>query len=205
MLLIGTHGGSSLLRQRPDRAPTELNANGFAIGKFIVAAGEVSRDGIAANSKRKLFVTSDKIRSPGHQNGEYIPRAITGLRNSCSSTNTEIGRCLLRPANLDNGAFDRLSRYETALCRQIGHCSMSLKSFDGTVTRESPCIGKVLQRKPDLDDDDVVATRHLGATKASKAKTFLLIRSFKRTNACCASRIKPATNAFGSISMNRQS
>jgi hypothetical protein len=31
------------------------------------------------------------------------------------STNAEIGRCFLRLANLDNGAFDRLTRYETAL------------------------------------------------------------------------------------------
>jgi hypothetical protein len=35
-------------------------------------------------------------------------------------TNTEIGRCFLRLANLDSGAFDRLSRYETALWRQVG-------------------------------------------------------------------------------------
>jgi len=35
------------------------------------------------------------------------------------SINADIGRCFLRLANLDNGAFDRLSRYETALWRQI--------------------------------------------------------------------------------------
>jgi hypothetical protein len=35
-------------------------------------------------------------------------------------TNAEIGRCFLRLSNLDNGAFDRLSRYETALWRQVG-------------------------------------------------------------------------------------
>ena len=31
--------------------------------------------------------------------------------------NADIARCFLRLANLDNGAFDRLSRYETALWR----------------------------------------------------------------------------------------
>jgi hypothetical protein len=80
--------------------------------------------------------------------GEYILHAITGLRNcptnppqdnesddqtgmnddtSCSTANTDIGRCFLRLVNLDNGAFDRLSRYETALWRQIGQLLYVLK------------------------------------------------------------------------------
>jgi hypothetical protein len=41
-------------------------------------------------------------------------------------TNVEIGRCFLRLANLDNGAFDRLSRYETALWRQVGQVLFTL-------------------------------------------------------------------------------
>jgi hypothetical protein len=41
-------------------------------------------------------------------------------------TNAEIGRCFLRLANLDNGAFDRLSRYETALWRQVGQVLFTL-------------------------------------------------------------------------------
>jgi hypothetical protein len=42
------------------------------------------------------------------------------------STNNEIGRCFLRLANLDNGAFDRLTRYETALWRQVGQILFTL-------------------------------------------------------------------------------
>jgi hypothetical protein len=41
-------------------------------------------------------------------------------------TNAEFGRCFLRLANLDNGAFDRLSRYETALWRQVGQVLFTL-------------------------------------------------------------------------------
>ena len=72
-------------------------------------------------------------------NEKYILRAITGFKDSStnpsqdhepdttstdddpsgSMTNIEIGRCFLRLANLDNGAFERLSRYETALWRQM--------------------------------------------------------------------------------------
>lgn len=84
---------------------------------------------------------------PRPPNGEYILRAITGIKNSPtnpsqdnepgksstdedpsrSANNTEIGRCFLRLANLDNGAFERLSRYETALWRQIGQLLYVLK------------------------------------------------------------------------------
>ena len=45
---------------------------------------------------------------------------------SLHSNNAEIGRCFLRLANLDNGAFDRLSRYETALWRQVGQVLFTL-------------------------------------------------------------------------------
>jgi hypothetical protein len=51
-----------------------------------------------------------------HDHGGDLGRAAGPLH----STNVEIGRCFLRLANLDNGAFDRLSRYETALWRQVG-------------------------------------------------------------------------------------
>ena len=47
--------------------------------------------------------------------------------NSPYRTNIDIGRCFLRLANLDNGAFDRLSRYETALWRQVGQVLFTLE------------------------------------------------------------------------------
>ena len=45
------------------------------------------------------------------------------------ASNTKIGRCFLRLANVDNGAFDRLSRYETALWRQVGQVLFTLDSL----------------------------------------------------------------------------
>ena len=45
---------------------------------------------------------------------------------AASSTSTHIARCFLRLANLDNGAFDRANRYETALWRQIGQILLTL-------------------------------------------------------------------------------
>jgi hypothetical protein len=51
---------------------------------------------------------------------------------SVQSTNAEIGRCFLRLANLDNGAFDRLSRYETALWRQVGQLLFTLDALRQT-------------------------------------------------------------------------
>jgi hypothetical protein len=38
----------------------------------------------------------------------------------------------LRLANLDNGALDRLSRYETALWRQVGQVLFTLESLRRT-------------------------------------------------------------------------
>jgi hypothetical protein len=59
---------------------------------------------------------------PRQQHGDDLGCAAGSPR----STNAEIGRCFLRLANLDNGAFDRLSRYETALWRQVGQILFTL-------------------------------------------------------------------------------
>ena len=84
---------------------------------------------------------------PRPPNSEYFLRTIASLRNSPTTPpqdnepdktstdddpsrptiNIEIGRCFLRLANLDNGAFERLSRYETALWRQVGQLLYVLK------------------------------------------------------------------------------
>jgi len=41
-------------------------------------------------------------------------------------TNTDLARCFLRLANLDNCAFERTNRYETALWRQVGQVLLML-------------------------------------------------------------------------------
>ena len=62
------------------------------------------------------------------------------------STKAEIARCFLRLANLDNGAFERLSRYETALWRQVGQILFTLdtlrrqgRAFSGNGFRLTIC------------------------------------------------------------------
>ena len=57
----------------------------------------------------------------------YIARKNPNVADETSDTsNTEIARCFLRLANLDNGAFERANRYETALWRQIGQILLTL-------------------------------------------------------------------------------
>jgi hypothetical protein len=43
------------------------------------------------------------------------------------SINTQFARCFLRLANLDNGAFERLSRYEGTLWRQACQITLALR------------------------------------------------------------------------------
>ncbi len=49
-----------------------------------------------------------------------------GANETLVSSSTHIARCFLRLANVDNGAFDRANRYETALWRQIGQILLML-------------------------------------------------------------------------------
>jgi hypothetical protein len=54
-------------------------------------------------------------------------RPIDGCSRYPSKTNVEIARCFQRLANVDNGAFERLTRYETALWRQAERILFILK------------------------------------------------------------------------------
>jgi hypothetical protein len=54
-------------------------------------------------------------------------RPIDGSSRYPSKTNVEIARCFQRLANVDNGAFERLTRYETALWRQAERILFILK------------------------------------------------------------------------------
>ena len=52
-----------------------------------------------------------------------------GVNEQPDCNNAEVGRCFLRLAQLDNGAFDRLSRYETALWRHLCQVLFTLDSL----------------------------------------------------------------------------
>jgi hypothetical protein len=47
-------------------------------------------------------------------------------RSAANSSNVPIACCFLRLASVDNGAFDRLTRYERALWRQAGQIALML-------------------------------------------------------------------------------
>jgi hypothetical protein len=60
---------------------------------------------------------------------EYVPQSPHNIHS-------EIARCFLRLTNVDNGAFERVGRYETALWRQVGQILLMLdmlrrKNLDG--------------------------------------------------------------------------
>jgi hypothetical protein len=57
---------------------------------------------------------------------------LAGAAESPQNINAEVGLCFLRLANLDSGAFDRLSRYETALWRQVSQILFTLNVFRRT-------------------------------------------------------------------------
>jgi hypothetical protein len=56
----------------------------------------------------------------GHSTSGLAPQPISGAR--------DLAHCFLRLANLDNGVFERLGRYESALSRQVVRILFLLKS-----------------------------------------------------------------------------
>jgi hypothetical protein len=77
----------------------------------------------------------DAIRFVGgdRADGRWGGQGDVGSSEASPQTfNAEIGRCFLRLANLDNGAFERLSRYETALWRQVGQVLITLDMLPRT-------------------------------------------------------------------------
>jgi hypothetical protein len=55
-----------------------------------------------------------------HSTSRSAPQRVSGAR--------DLARCFLRLANLDNGVFERLGRYESALARQVARILFLLKS-----------------------------------------------------------------------------
>ena len=97
-----------------------------------------------------LQIQSEILREARHALGTLRQRRVSvldaiqfggGVRADCGwdrqgdvghsqgppqTINVEVGRCFLQLANFDNGAFERLSRYETALWRQVGQVLITL-------------------------------------------------------------------------------
>jgi hypothetical protein len=56
----------------------------------------------------------------GHSSSRLAVQPVSGAR--------DLAHCFLRLANLDNGVFERLGRYESALARQVARILFLLKS-----------------------------------------------------------------------------
>jgi hypothetical protein len=86
---------------------------------------------ICSGGRRSSHQSDQSDLAPGNNRSDstvsYIARNDSDDAGETSDTsNTEIARCFLRLANLDNGAFERANRYETALWRQIGQILLTL-------------------------------------------------------------------------------
>ena len=64
--------------------------------------------------------TDSDTGSPGHSTSRLAPQPVSSAR--------DLTHCFLRLANLDNGVFERLGRYESALARQVVRILCLLKS-----------------------------------------------------------------------------
>jgi hypothetical protein len=96
----------------PQEPRTGVNA-GIYKGPFACNGGEPSPRSDREWSNDRSDRTVSYIR-PNHPPG------------AGATSNTDIARCFLRLANLDNGVFERANRYEMALWRQVGQVLLTL-------------------------------------------------------------------------------
>lgn len=113
---------SDIMRDaRPQqREPVELHEQGCDAGlRLIVSASAIRQPDATWNELRAGDASSAQSNSGQDDESRTakMPQTATAL----------IARCFLRLANLDNGAFDRLSRYEGALWRQASQILFMLK------------------------------------------------------------------------------
>jgi hypothetical protein len=71
----------------------------------------------------------------GHSNSHLVPQSVSSAR--------DLAHCFLRLANLDNGVFERLGRYESALSRQVVRILFLLKTREklSSILRERNNFG----------------------------------------------------------------
>jgi len=116
---------SEILRESRQARGTQTQPRDRVLGTIVRLA-----DGLAGVRHDAEWSNRRADREPPQQHdGEVNLDCAAG---SPHRINVEIGRCFLRLANLDNGAFDRLSRYETALWRQVGQVLCTLDVFRRT-------------------------------------------------------------------------
>ena len=77
-------------------------------------------DGRAASPENTRTGHREDGGAPSASSGNYEPE---GSLAPLVTINAALGRRFLRLANLDSGEFERLSRYETAVWRQVNNSS----------------------------------------------------------------------------------
>jgi hypothetical protein len=77
------------------------------------------------------------------EGSEVVPNSDPTIVETAIDPNTELARCFLRLANLPNYAFDRLSRYEATLWRQVGQVLLTLDTLDRRKPRERRARSRV--------------------------------------------------------------
>jgi hypothetical protein len=80
----------------------------------------VHADAIAAVQDAREDQTGSDPWPAGHSTSCFAPQSVSSAR--------DLAHCFLRLANLDNGVFERLGRYESALARQVARILFLLKS-----------------------------------------------------------------------------
>ncbi len=92
--------------------------------------GRASNGAGVAGGNRGPNHQPDQARSndQGNQSDANVSYMVRNNPHHADETaaSTHIARCFLRLANLDNGAFERASRYEMALWRQVGQILLTL-------------------------------------------------------------------------------
>jgi hypothetical protein len=99
----------------------EIQADHLAPLKAPAQVGSASREVVYA-----LFGRAGSASHGRAHETEDIPHFIQKSHTGGVNPSTELARCFLHLANLDNYALDRLSRYEATLWRQAGQIFFAL-------------------------------------------------------------------------------
>jgi hypothetical protein len=114
---------SDILREIRQAREAQTHSN----GRFVDAVARLGDRPAGIQPHPEWNNGRANYEPPRQHHGEDASGCAAG---SLHCNNVEIGRCFLRLANLDSGAFDRLSRYETALWRQIGQILFTLDALN---------------------------------------------------------------------------
>ena len=74
-----------------------------------------------------LEIQCDANTAPDPARPGEVCEVIGIFQSGCVSSGRELARCFLRLADLDNGIFERLGRYEAALWRQVRQMIFTLQ------------------------------------------------------------------------------